>query len=273
MGLDRGEPAQRDYWVNDSLPGSLTRDDCACLHKPLDHIARTVAAWVLSPDPASSGRHPERLLDVLQQQEQVEGINRRRLKSEPFIEGLRAVILGMHDNRPPADTVRRLDNADQGVSEERCSQAGPLGALIHRQTRQQDDGNGVAGKALGNSLRSILQGDRTRCDGVIANDLLVAQDDIGARGTVAVIGVGKPLEVLVQRSLPAGKCVRAVVRVEEDWRSECFQRLSLQDLKGLGPEKSCLSLGRSWAGRSSAEQKASHCFLGSAKSTFSATTL
>jgi len=83
------------------------------------------------------------------------GVAGRSDKVEVLIKGLGVVALRVHRERPNAGNVGGLHGAKHGILEEAAAEALALPGGGNRKPGQQHDGDGMAGKALGQALGRI----------------------------------------------------------------------------------------------------------------------
>ena len=102
------------------------------------------------------GASSEGLPEILEQQQQLERVCRRRLEFEVLVEPASRFIYGMNHDRPNRNNVRSLFNSCQSIEEKRFAE--PLSVLgpIHCQSGEEDNTDGVAGQTFGNAVRALV---------------------------------------------------------------------------------------------------------------------
>lgn len=115
-----------------------------------------------------------------------------------LIEALSLFILRMHRERADAGNFGGLDSALHCVAQKRLADALALRAYSHRQARKQHDRHRMAGKSLGETLGRFLAGDLAYGKGVVADDGISHQADIGLGRSRLLVCPGVSQQITVE---------------------------------------------------------------------------
>ena len=131
-----------------------------------------------------------------------------------LVEAPGLLILRMHREGADAGNVGRLDGALHRVPQKRLPDALALRAPIHRKTRKQHDRHRMARQSFGETLGRFLAGNLADGEGVIANDGIPHQADIGLRGSRLLVRPGESQQIPVEFLPAAVKSLNRVIGAE-----------------------------------------------------------
>ena len=120
----------------------------------------------------------------------------------------------MNRERPNAGNICRLQRAKHGVLEEAAAETLALPGGRNRKPGQQHDGDGIAGKALGQALGRVAVFDLSHHKRVVTCDLFIRQGDVGLRGPGLLVLKRVPYQEAVEGFPAAVERIKVVAALK-----------------------------------------------------------
>ncbi len=149
--------------------------------------------------------------EVLEKNEEVEGIGGGGKEVEVFIEAAGAFVHGVDGEGADADDVGGLQGAEQCVAQKGLADAQALPTMVDGKACEQHDGDGMASQAFFDAIRGLVGGDVSRSEGVITNDGRADEADVGLRRSGLLILQSEAGKVAVEFGASAVKGIDKMI--------------------------------------------------------------
>src|SRR5260221_3589175 len=127
------------------------------------------------------------LPNVLQQEHELERIDRGGVELEIFIKLPGGLIDCVHHHGPDSDDVSRLLDPFQCIEEEGFPEPFSLLVVIDCKSGKKDDAYGMVCKSFGDPLRALVLVDRSCSQAVVAHNAVLSTGDIGFCGVCLLV--------------------------------------------------------------------------------------
>src|ERR1035437_8143820 len=185
------------------VPAEATKE--LVMHRPnargpdWDHSRRARARLAIARSRGGRTRSPdarvrslpqlaaERSPDVLHGQEELQGVDRRRLEVEALIERAGGLVFGIDQQRASPDDLAPGVRTDQSVPQQDGAQSQALEGAIDSQASQDHHRDWMASESLSDSRRGLGRLNAAGGEGVVASRSPSLRDNVGLGGIGALV--------------------------------------------------------------------------------------